>query len=676
MGKKGANKQKAAAEAPKAKKAVPVKAVESDEEDSSEEEEEVVKPQKKAVAVKPAKQEESSEDSDDSEEEMEAPKKQTVAKSIKKTVVKDGFDSSDESSEEEMPPTKKANIVKVAKTKNAPKKQTKAQPAKKVEKMDVDDDDEDSSDESSEEEKPPAKKTNVVKKAENNVQQTKVSPKKANAGKAANGAKGKAAPAKVVEKDSDDDDDDDEEEETKPAPKAKVTQEEEEDDDDDDSDDEEEEEEVKAKPQGKSANGKQVKADSDDDDEDDEDEEEEEDEEETVKKADSNKRKKEKSEKKDKKAKKQKLDESVSGEGVTLYVGNLDKNTTEDEISNFFSEKDITVSEVRKIPNRSNGFVDVSSSDAEKALALSGSSFGKFKITVEKAKAKGQKEANKSFNSPGGGGDASDKDSRTLFVKNLPEDATTESLEEIFDTASQVRIPQKDGAHKGFAFIEFPDVDSLEAAMSEKQGVELNGNSLYLDYTGSKSNFNKQRGGGQQRGGRGNDRRGGRGGFGGGDRKSNSGLRGESKVLFVKNLSYNTDESSLTSAFDGAVSARIPTFPDSGKPKGFAFVDFESADAAAEAFDSMNGQSIDGRQVTLDFAADKGSGGGGGGFSPRGRGGRGGNFGGGRGRGGDRGGRGGRGGFRGGRGGGGGFNKARGGIVKSEGKKMTFDDSD
>lgn len=37
----------------------------------------------------------------------------------------------------------------------------------------------------------------------------------------------------------------------------------------------------------------------------------------------------------------------------------------------------------------------------------------------------------------------------------------------------------------------------------------------------------------------------------------------------------------------------------------------------------MNGQSIDGRQVTLDFAADKGSGGGGGGFSPRGRGGRG-----------------------------------------------------
>lgn len=51
-------------------------------------------------------------------------------------------------------------------------------------------------------------------------------------------------------------------------------------------------------------------------------------------------------------------------------------------------------------------------------------------------------------------------------------------------------------------------------------------------------------------------------------------------------------------------------------------MDFKTAEDAAEAFDSMNGQSIDGRQVSLDFAADKGSGGGGG-FSPRGFGGRG-----------------------------------------------------
>ena len=47
-----------------------------------------------------------------------------------------------------------------------------------------------------------------------------------------------------------------------------------------------------------------------------------------------------------------------------------------------------------------------------------------------------------------------------------------------------------------------------------------------------------------------------------------AGARGESKVLFVKNLSYDTEESTLTSMFEGSVSARIPTFPDSGKPRG------------------------------------------------------------------------------------------------------------
>ena len=55
----------------------------------------------------------------------------------------------------------------------------------------------------------------------------------------------------------------------------------------------------------------------------------------------------------------------------------------------------------------------------------------------------------------------------------------------------------------------------------------------------------------------------------------------------------------------------------------FAFVDFDSADKAAAAYDAMNGETIDGRQVRLDFAAEKGSGGGGGDFSPRDRGGRG-----------------------------------------------------
>ena len=45
---------------------------------------------------------------------------------------------------------------------------------------------------------------------------------------------------------------------------------------------------------------------------------------------------------------------------------------------------------------------------------------------------------------------------------------------------------------------------------------------------------------------------------------------GKSKVLFVKNLSYSTDKNSLKAAFEGAVDARVATFPDNPtKSKGW-----------------------------------------------------------------------------------------------------------
>ncbi|BFZ03621.1 hypothetical protein BsWGS_06659 [Bradybaena similaris] len=632
MGKNKSKKQKVESPA-KGKKAVPVQPVQqvSDEESSSEEEVQVpVKPQKlAAIKAKPVKKAESSSEEEEESSEEEAPPAKPAVNSLKKIAVKapakEESSSEEDSDEDDDDDDEEEEAAKPAQNNAAVKKA--AAPVKTPVKKNLSDEDDDSEEDDSEEE----------------VQQP-VKPAKLTAKKPA--------------KESDDDDDD-------------------EDDDDDDSNDEDESEEEETKSNKRKRDNKEGPA--------------------AKKKkgadgeaaeavTENRKRKKEKGKEEATPKKQQKLEAVNGDETITLFVGNLSKNTTEEDVSNFFTEASVSVAAVRKPPNKNNAFVDLEdASELETALALNGSELKKNTITVDKAKPRVQKEQNnQSFGSPGDrfnkGGD-DDKDSRTLFVKNLPEDATIDSLSAIFDTASDVRIPMRDGAHKGFGFVEFADKESLEAAMSEKQGAELNGSSIYLDYMGAKSSFKKQRGG---QGGRGNDRRGGRGGFGDG-RQSNSGMRGESKVLFVKNLSYDTDESSLKAAFDGAVSARIPTFPDSGKPKGFAFVDFGSADAAADAFDSMNGQSIDGRQVTLDFAADKGSGGGGGfgrgggGFG-RGRGG-GGGFGGGRGRGGGGfGGRGGggrgRGGPRGGGGRGGGFNKARGGLVQSEGKKTTFDDSD
>lgn len=44
--------------------------------------------------------------------------------------------------------------------------------------------------------------------------------------------------------------------------------------------------------------------------------------------------------------------------------------------------------------------------------------------------------------------------------------------------------------------------------------------------------------------------------------------RGNTSVLFVKNLSYKVDEEGLRDAFPTSTSARIARFPDSQKPRG------------------------------------------------------------------------------------------------------------
>ena len=129
--------------------------------------------------------------------------------------------------------------------------------------------------------------------------------------------------------------------------------------------------------------------------------------------------------------------------------------------------------------------------------------------------------------------------------------------------------------------------------------------------------------------------------------------------LYVGNLSYNTTSSDLEQLFSqhGTVqSAEVISDRDSGRSKGFGFVEMGSDAEAQAAIAALNGQQHDGRTLTVNEAKpreDRGPRGGGGGGG--GRGGYGGGGGGGRsGGGGYGGGGGGRGGFGGGGGGRGG----------------------
>src|SRR5690242_17294722 len=137
--------------------------------------------------------------------------------------------------------------------------------------------------------------------------------------------------------------------------------------------------------------------------------------------------------------------------------------------------------------------------------------------------------------------------------------------------------------------------------------------------------------------------------------------------LYVGNLSYNIRDDELHQAFSqyGTVaSAKVMMDRDTGRSKGFGFVEMGSDAEAQSAINGMNGQALDGRALVVNEARPReerpgGFGGGGGGRS--GGFGGGGGRGGGGGGGGDGGGGGGRSGGGGGYGGGGGGRSGGGG---------------
>ncbi|KAF7136656.1 hypothetical protein CNMCM5793_005934 [Aspergillus hiratsukae] len=252
--------------------------------------------------------------------------------------------------------------------------------------------------------------------------------------------------------------------------------------------------------------------------------------------------------------------------------------------------------------------------------------------------------------------------SANLFVGNLSWNVDEEWLRQEFETfgeLSGVRIvtDRESGRSRGFGYVEYASAADAAKAFAAKKDTEIDGRKINLDYASGRpaNNDNNNQDRAQARA-----------------RNFGDQASPESDTLFVGNIPFSANEDSVSELFGQSgtiVGIRLPTDPESGRPKGFGYVQFASVDEARQAFNDLNGAELNGRAVRLDFSTprpprdDNAPRGGRGGFGGRGgRGGRGGPRGGG--------GRGGRGGF-GGRGGGA-PNKARGGIPEYKGTKVTF----
>jgi len=107
------------------------------------------------------------------------------------------------------------------------------------------------------------------------------------------------------------------------------------------------------------------------------------------------------------------------------------------------------------------------------------------------------------------------------------------------------------------------------------------------------------------------------------------------KKLYVGNLAYTVSDSDLLRMFEphGTVqSAQVIMDRDTGRSKGFGFVEMGSDQEAQAAIAALNGSEVEGRALTVNEARPKPEGGGGRGGYGGGRGGGRGGYGGGGGR--------------------------------------------
>lgn len=81
-----------------------------------------------------------------------------------------------------------------------------------------------------------------------------------------------------------------------------------------------------------------------------------------------------------------------------------------------------------------------------------------------------------------------------------------------------------------------------------------------------------------------------------------------SQNLFIGSLAYATTDDGLKAFFEAigpVASARVITDRETGRSKGFGFVEFENDDDNQKAVDQLNGKELDGRPINVSLARPK-----------------------------------------------------------------------
>ncbi|KAE8698607.1 Polyadenylate-binding protein 2 [Hibiscus syriacus] len=258
---------------------------------------------------------------------------------------------------------------------------------------------------------------------------------------------------------------------------------------------------------------------------------------------------------------------------TSLYVGDLDPSVTETQLYEYFAQMGpvLTVRVCKDLSTRrplGYGYVNYGNpQDAARALEL-------LNFTPLNGKPIRIMYSNRdpSIRKSGSG---------NIFIKNLDKGIDHKALHDTFSAFGNILsckvATDSSGQSKGYGFVQFDNEESAQKAIENLNGMLLNDKQVYVgpfvrkqERDGSISNM-----------------------------KFNN--------VYVKNLSESTSDEDLKTIFGefGPITSAVVMREPDGKSKGFGFVNFENADDAARAVESLNGKKFDDKEWYVGKAQKK-----------------------------------------------------------------------
>jgi len=183
------------------------------------------------------------------------------------------------------------------------------------------------------------------------------------------------------------------------------------------------------------------------------------------------------------------------------------------------------------------------------------------------------------------------KVNQTLYIGNLYYEVTDEQLQRVFsrfgEVASARIVFDNRGLSRGFGYVEFKNKEDAQAALDNLHQQVFEGRNLVVQFHVPKSS---------NTGGASFKRP-----FSTSFNKPNE----PSKTLFICNMSFEMSDKDLNDLFRdirNVTDVRVAIDRRTGQPRGFAHADFIDAASATQAKEALDGKTIYGRPLRIDFS--------------------------------------------------------------------------